>query len=598
MSDDRRLDELNFDADPQNSRDDMMDMTSDMLDLDQELESLKAKKLIDADDMADDEDFLKEPARPAKRHASVPKSAIGLVAVLGVLGGGYVIYGDQVISLMSGNTSSPAPAAVASYPPETNAPVLPEDPASAPVAAMPDSSASTDPAMANANPVDAPGEATSVPGAPLPVPVPSQEGLSLPPSAPEHVDVPAPAEMAAVPSVADPALESPTQADMTTVISSDVPPQPEIMQNDVSSDVTSAAAATPALAPTETKKVEEKETSAPKEMAAAAPKEEMPAEAPVAAQTAPKPEPQKPAPAAPAKEVSKTTEKPVQKPAQEKSSKAAVPQKETPAPVLDDVAMEKEEDMAPLAPPPVPTALESDEYADAGDGLDALNQQGETSGLKLSKQQKQSNLGVRMVDRVQSSNPQLRTEAAFRALDLERYEAASEMFASLAREYPRDERALMGYAVSLQKLGRDAESAQVYEQLLSINPDNVTAMTNYLGLVRKQNPAAAIRRLTDMMSKYPRNATLVAQTGLAYAGAGSYPESVRYLNYAVSLEPTNPGHYYNLAIVAERMNNTALAIQNYEKALQVDSEMGGGTVINRDRVYDRLSYLRHGTSAK
>jgi Flp pilus assembly protein TadD len=604
MSDDRRLDELDFDSDPHHPKGDLMDISSDMLDLDQEIETLKAKKLIDADDMSDDEDFLKEPARPVRRRSTFPKSAVGLVAVLGVLGGGYVLYGDQIASLMSQSTSSPAPASVASYPPETSAPVSSEEPVSAPVVVMPDSSAPADPAMVAIDHSAADKETPPVPGTVLAVPVPPQDGLSVPSSAadsaaagttplpsiaqPEAVEMTqssSPPDIQMSPVSADSPSERPTQADMTTVVTADVPPQPEIMENEAALEVSSAVPA------------ERKKTQA---MDAPVSRDVVPSKkdnaAPVADVSVPKPDVKQ---TAPVKELSETTEKPVQKLVQEKESKTPAIQKEPQQPVLDDLATEKEEDMAPLAPPPVP-ASQIDEYADAGDGLDALNEQGATrSGLKLTKQQKQSNLGVRMSDRVQSANPQARIESAFRALDLERYEAANDMFSNLVREYPRDERALMGQAVALQKLGRDAESARVYEQLLSVNPDNVSAMTNYLGLMRKQNPSAAIRRLSEMMAKYPRNGTLAAQTGLAYAGAGSYTDALRYLNYAATLEPGNPGHYYNLAIVAERMNNTVLAIKNYEKALDVSSETEvSAALINRDLVYDRLSYLRHGVPAK
>ncbi len=188
-----------------------------------------------------------------------------------------------------------------------------------------------------------------------------------------------------------------------------------------------------------------------------------------------------------------------------------------------------------------------------------------------------------------------RIAAANRALDLERFQAAYDMFSELYKINPRDERVLMGRAVSLQKLGRIDEAITAYDDLLAIVPDNPDVMVNALGLVRQKNPTDALVRLMELRSKYPTNATIAAQIGLVNAELKNYDEGLKYLNIAADLESTNPKHFFNMAVVAERMGRLDFAIDYYERTLKADAlSANNNHKIDRDMIYDRLSYLRQG----
>jgi tetratricopeptide (TPR) repeat protein len=190
-------------------------------------------------------------------------------------------------------------------------------------------------------------------------------------------------------------------------------------------------------------------------------------------------------------------------------------------------------------------------------------------------------------------DPEAKIAAANRALDLERYQAAFDMFDELYATNQRDERILMGRAVALQKLDRVGEAIQAYDELIALNPNNPDIMINALGLVRKQNPTEALSRLLTLRQKYPTNATVAAQVGLVNAELKNYEDGLRYLNIAADLESTNPKHYFNMAVIAERMARPDLAVRYYEQALKADALAGiERNKLNRDLVYDRLSILR------
>ncbi len=193
---------------------------------------------------------------------------------------------------------------------------------------------------------------------------------------------------------------------------------------------------------------------------------------------------------------------------------------------------------------------------------------------------------------IQTTTLDDRVVAASRALKLGRYDAAKNMYDELYALNPRDPRVLMGRAILLQKIGEPDRAIAAYEEVLAVAPDNAEAIVNMAGLIRKVQPAMALSKLLDMRQKYPDNAAIAAQLGVAYADSGNLQDAYRYLDLATSMQPGNAQHYFNMAIIAERARDIPKAIGMYEKALEVDAIHGGGATINRDVIYDRLTRLR------
>jgi Flp pilus assembly protein TadD len=192
-----------------------------------------------------------------------------------------------------------------------------------------------------------------------------------------------------------------------------------------------------------------------------------------------------------------------------------------------------------------------------------------------------------------SSDIESQIVAADRALKLERYDAALDMYNNLYVKNSHDPRILMGRAVAQEKLGMTDSAIQSYDDLLEIAPNNADAMVNMLGLLKKKDPAGALQRMLQLEDKYPNHPGLAAQIGIAEGEAGNYQEAMRYLGRAASLEPNNPQDPFNMAVLADRQGDTTDAIKFYEQALTVDSENSGGAqTIPRESVYDRLAILR------
>jgi tetratricopeptide (TPR) repeat protein len=182
--------------------------------------------------------------------------------------------------------------------------------------------------------------------------------------------------------------------------------------------------------------------------------------------------------------------------------------------------------------------------------------------------------------------------SAKRALKLRRYDAALEMYTALYEKNDKDPVVLMGLAVSQQNTGQIELAMQTYEKLLELDPDNHDAMVNMLGLLRKQFPEVALRRLINLYSQHPDKPGIAAQIGIVQADLGEFSEAMRYLAIASSIEPNNAQHVFNMAIVADKMGDRKAAVTYYQEALELDTIYGRGQSVPRKSIFDRLAVLR------
>lgn len=215
-----------------------------------------------------------------------------------------------------------------------------------------------------------------------------------------------------------------------------------------------------------------------------------------------------------------------------------------------------------------------------------------TNPFEAAASKKVTKGGSKDVMTVTSTDLEPQILAASRAMKLERYAAAQDIYDDLYRQNKRDGRILMGRAILLQKTGQNAGAIAAYEELLNVDPENAEAVVNFAGLIRKEHPAMALNKLLDLKEKYPNNTAVLAQLGITYADSGNFEDAFSNLSHAAQLDQNNPQHYYNLGVISERAHDTMKAILYYEKALEVDAVYGTGRNISRDKIYDRLAVLR------
>lgn len=185
-----------------------------------------------------------------------------------------------------------------------------------------------------------------------------------------------------------------------------------------------------------------------------------------------------------------------------------------------------------------------------------------------------------------------RLTAARTALAQNRTTAALELFEDLKKDFPKDKRALMGRAVSLQKLRQNDEALAAYEEVLLNDPKNLDALTNMLGLLKAKDPNLAVEKLLELRNAYPYHADVTAQLGIAYATAGQYDEALKYLEMADALKPGSSFVMYNKAVLYDKMGRSNDAGLLYRQILRMAADGELDQQLPLDSIRKRLAALR------
>jgi tetratricopeptide (TPR) repeat protein len=133
---------------------------------------------------------------------------------------------------------------------------------------------------------------------------------------------------------------------------------------------------------------------------------------------------------------------------------------------------------------------------------------------------------------------------------------------------------LLEEASQLAQKGRVDEAAQLNETILARDPENFSALQNLLYLARFVDRLGA--KLDDYYTKArginPQVATVYDFYGAALARQGKYDAAAAALRKAIELEPDMAEAQGLLGQVLESQNRPAEAIQQYRRALAVQSD--------------------------
>lgn len=246
---------------------------------------------------------------------------------------------------------------------------------------------------------------------------------------------------------------------------------------------------------------------------------------------------------------------------------------------------------SPVISAPTASAPEPDNFFDA----ESLVPEGEMAKSGPRKVNPALQPGSKLITVRKSYEPDsytARLVAAERAMKLGLDDSALTILDDLLEENEKDMRVLVDRAVTLQKLGRFEEAMRAYERASEVDPDDLNVKINMLGLLGTKYPSIALRRLLDLRQAHADNVGIVAQIAVVDAQLGDFDGAMKYLGMASGMEPSNPSHIFNMAVISDRAGNTAQAVSYYEKALELDTMHGAGKTIPRGSIYERLAQIR------
>lgn len=166
-------------------------------------------------------------------------------------------------------------------------------------------------------------------------------------------------------------------------------------------------------------------------------------------------------------------------------------------------------------------------------------------------------------------------DAAYTALNEGRLDAAAEAYRRALRTNPEEGDALLGLAHIAHRQGQREEASAYYQRLLRQNPDHPVAQAGLLAL-SESDPELTLGRARDMAERFPESAATQAALGNILARDGQLAEAQSAFFKAMSLEPANPIHAYNLAVALDRLHKPDLARSYYERALALADQSSPG----------------------
>ena len=182
-------------------------------------------------------------------------------------------------------------------------------------------------------------------------------------------------------------------------------------------------------------------------------------------------------------------------------------------------------------------------------------------------------------------------EAAYQALVSGDLQAARQGYAQAVRAEPTNRDALLGLAAIEVRRQDYASAAQLYEQVLTLDPRDATAIGALLGLRGSTDPVQAESRLKTLLAQQPDLPILQFFLGNQYAAQLRWPEAQAAYFNAFAGSPDNADFAFNLAVSLDQLEQHKVALDYYRKALALADEHPGQTLFDRTQATRRIAEL-------
>jgi Flp pilus assembly protein TadD len=137
---------------------------------------------------------------------------------------------------------------------------------------------------------------------------------------------------------------------------------------------------------------------------------------------------------------------------------------------------------------------------------------------------------------------------------------------------PRDSRFPVALGEVYEKSGNWQQAESVYQKTLAISPDNPIASNNlaYLLLEHGGSTSLALTLAQTARKGLPHVANSADTLGWAYYNNGGYSVAAPLFEEAVKALPNNQTYRYHLGITYQKLNDSARAKAELEKAISLD----------------------------
>jgi len=159
--------------------------------------------------------------------------------------------------------------------------------------------------------------------------------------------------------------------------------------------------------------------------------------------------------------------------------------------------------------------------------------------------------------------------------------------------------ALLRKAKLLHQSGKPASAEPVYNQVLSVEPENADAL-HYLGLLKHQlgQGAAAVDLMYRAMALDPERPEFQCNLGIVLGKAGRTEEALEVLSRAIEAKPDYAEAYENLGVVLDRLGRIEDSHLAWEKTIELRPNFAvahhhlGSSLMNNGKPREGIEHLR------
>ena len=167
-------------------------------------------------------------------------------------------------------------------------------------------------------------------------------------------------------------------------------------------------------------------------------------------------------------------------------------------------------------------------------------------------------------------------QSGYKAFQSGRFAESELSYRRALQEEPTNRDALLGLAAIAVHKQRWPVAAQIYTQLLRVDPRDSVAQTALIGMRSNVNSPENESRIKLMLEREPQAGHLHFSLGNLYASQSRWAEAQNAYFNAYSLDSRNADYAYNLAVGLDHLSQTRAAAKYYHLALQLGVNNRGG----------------------
>lgn len=173
-----------------------------------------------------------------------------------------------------------------------------------------------------------------------------------------------------------------------------------------------------------------------------------------------------------------------------------------------------------------------------------------------------------------------------------RYQASLEKYQAVLKDKPNDRLALLGIAMTSERLGRMAESGVAYDQFLINEPENTAILSRVLESTTLMAPNDAITRLERLANSGVDEPAVLAMLSDLKGKMGQTESALSYMGAAIQRAPDIALYHLNAGVLADRLNRSGQALAYYVEFIRLFEMQPVFIDTPVDGVRQRARYLR------